>query len=189
MKIFCQQVTKMDKILNSEIAKSLESMRLPSYEDLPDIGLYLEQTVRFLSDCLSPIPGVTITSSMVGNYVKKGLIESPQKKCYSRDQLAYLLFIAIAKNVLSLEDVELLINIQKRSYDNHTAYEYFVREFENVMEYVFGKSTELKKVGVEQSDEKTMLRNTIIAVSYKIYLDKCFDEIHRRMKGEKESVE
>ena len=173
----------MDTNMKNELAKSLSTLRLPTYTEIPEIGLYLEQTVRYLTDCLSSLPGVTITSSMVGNYVKKGLIDNPVKKCYSRDQIAYLLFIAVAKNVLSLEDVELLINIQKRSYDNRTAYEYFVREFTNVMNYVFGITDTLEKVGKEQSDEKTMLRNTIIAVSYKIYLDKCFEEIHKHMKG------
>ena len=173
----------MDKNMKEELTKSLSTLRLPTYSDIPEIGLYLEQTVRYLTECLSALPGVTITSSMVGNYVKKGLIESPVKKCYSRDQIAYLLFIAVAKNVLSLEDVELLINIQKRSYDNRTAYEYFVREFTNVMNYVFGITDTIEKVGKEQSDEKTMLRNTIIAVSYKIYLDKCFEEIHKHIKG------
>ncbi len=174
----------MDNNLKASVAESLETLRLPSYEEIPEIGLYLEQTVRYISECLSSLSNVTITSNMVGNYVKQGLIESPQKKCYSRDQIAYLLFIAVAKTVLSLEDVELLISIQKKSYDSRTAYEYFVREFQNVMNFVFGITDKLEKVGKEQSDEKTMLRNTIFAVSYKIYLDKCFDEIHRQMKGE-----
>ena len=75
----------MDNNLKASVAESLETLRLPSYEEIPEIGLYLEQTVRYISECLSSLSNVTITSNMVGNYVKQGLIESPQKKCYSRD--------------------------------------------------------------------------------------------------------
>ena len=49
---------------------------------------------------------------------------------YNREQIAYLLFIAIAKSVLSLEDIQLLIYVQKATYTGKTAYEYFANEIE-----------------------------------------------------------
>jgi hypothetical protein len=47
-------------------------------------------------------------------------------------------------------------------------------EFENILEYVFGMKSEIEQVGVSHSDEKLMLRNTIITTAHKIYLDKLF---------------
>ncbi len=168
----------MEKIINEKIAASIRDFKLPDYDTIPDVGLYLEQTVRFIAEYLEPLPSISITSSMVGNYVKKGLIANPVKKLYNREQIAYLIFIAVAKTVLSLEDIQLLIKLQKQSYDSKTAYQYFVNEFINVLYYIFGLKDRLDEVGEKNSDEKTMLRNTIITVAHKIYLDKCFAAMH-----------
>ncbi|MBQ8869227.1 MAG: DUF1836 domain-containing protein [Oscillospiraceae bacterium] len=168
----------MERSINEKIAASIRDFKLPDYDTIPDVGLYLEQTVRFIAEYLEPLPSISITSSMVGNYVKKGLIANPVKKLYDREQIAYLIFIAVAKTVLSLEDIQLLINLQKQSYDSKTAYQYFVNEFINVLYYIFGLKDRLDEVGEKNSDEKTMLRNTIITVAHKIYLDKCFAAIH-----------
>ena len=135
----------------------------------------MEQTVRYISDCLSPLSSISITGSMVANYVKKDLIDNPVKKQYSREQIAYLIFIAVAKTVLSLEDIQLLIKLQKKTYTAQRAYEYFAREFINILYFVFGLKETLDEIGVDNTDEKTMLRNTIITVAHKIHLDKCFE--------------
>jgi len=168
--------------INEQIAASIQHFSLPDYRTIPDMGLYLEQTVRFISDSLSLLPNISITGSMVANYVKKGLIDKPIKKQYSREQVAYLIFIALAKSVLSLEDIQLLIRLQKKTYTAQRAYEYFVREFINVLFYVFGLKEQLDAVGVDNTDEKLMLRNTIITIAHKIYLDKCFEANRNAME-------
>lgn len=50
-----------------------ENFRLPRYKEIPDIGLYLEQTVSYINNVLSIID-ISITSSMLSNYVKKGML-------------------------------------------------------------------------------------------------------------------
>jgi len=96
------------------------------------------------------------------------------KKQYSREQIAYLIYIATVKNVLSMDDIRLMLSIQKRTYAPQVAYDYFCLELENVLGYVFGCKSTLEEVGVENSDEKIMLRTTIITAAHKIYLDKLF---------------
>jgi DNA-binding transcriptional MerR regulator len=115
---------------------------------------------------------------MVSNYVKQGLIKNPVKKLYDREQIAYLIFIALAKSVLSLDDIRLLFELQDKSYPPRRAYEYFAAEVTNVLHYVFGLKDTLDNVGVDNTEEKTMLRNTIFTVALKIYLDTCFAVIH-----------
>ena len=78
-------------------AASIENFRLPKYSEIPDVGLFLEQTTKYISQCLAPLGCVSLTSSMISNYVKMHLIESPVKRQYSREQIAYLIVIAIAK--------------------------------------------------------------------------------------------
>ena len=153
---------------------SLQGFSLPKYDDIPDVGLYLEQTAKYVSQCLSPLEGVSITTSMISNYVKRGLIDSPIKKLYDRDRIAYIIYIAAVKNVLTIDEIQKTVGIQKDSYPAKVAYDYFASEFENVLQYVFGIKESLDNVGVENTDEKIMLRNTIITAAHKIYLDKLF---------------
>ena len=164
----------MEAQLKEAIRSSVRLFRLPDYGDIPDIGLYLDQTATYVSERLAPLQSFSLTPSMVSNYVKMGLIDNPVKKLYHRDQIAYLLFIATAKSVLSLEDIQLLITLQKKTYPPEVAYQYFRQEFENILFFIFGLKETVDEVGVDTSDEKTMLRNTIITVAHKVYLDKYF---------------
>ena len=159
------------------VIKTIKEFQLPLYNEIPDVGLYLDQTVKYINTFFKPLPNMELTSSMVSNYVKKGLIERPIKKCYSRDQICYLMFIVIAKTVLYMENIQLLFNIQNKVYDEKTAYEYLRIELQNILDYVFGLKEEIEMIGVTQSDEKEMLRNTIITFSHKIYLELCLEVI------------
>ena len=169
------------------IKKSIENFRLPRYDEIPDVGLYLEQTTKYISDLLKPLEDISITRSMISNYIKQGLVSSPVKKQYNRDQIAYLIYIAIAKTVLSLEHILLLIEMQQETYDNPIAYNYFCVEFENVLFFVFGFKESMEQIGKESSDLKIMLRNMIITVAHKIYLDKCFNSIGEEKKEKKQN--
>ena len=120
---------------------------------------------------------------MISNYVKKGLLSNPVKKQYSREQIAYLMYIAVAKTVLSMEDIRLSVDVQQQSYTPQRAYDYFCCELENVLEYVFGLKDQLDTVGVDATAEKVMLRNTIITVAHKVYLNALFEELHKEKQG------
>ena len=170
----------MEQKMKDEISMSVQNFRLPKYNEIPDVGLFLEQTTKYISDYLIPLDNVTITGSMISNYVKKNIVANPVKKQYNREQIAYLFFIAVAKTVLSLEDIQLLIKIQKETYDIKVAYEYFCSEFENVLFYVFGLKDTLDTIGGAGSDEKVMLRNIIITVAHKVYLDKCLLALNKK---------
>ncbi|MBQ6878548.1 MAG: DUF1836 domain-containing protein [Oscillospiraceae bacterium] len=168
----------MNRNTKEEIKNLINDFSFPRYNDIPNVGLYLEQVVKYISEYLEPLGSFSLTASMVSNYVKKGLIENPVKKQYNREQIAYLFFIAVAKNVLSMEDIRLLFEMQHRTYEPKRAYDYFCSEFENVLEFVFGIKEKLDTVGTDSNDTKTMLRNTIIAVAYKVYLDKYLAALH-----------
>ena len=151
---------------------SMLRFSLPAYSEIPDVGLFLDQVCRYINEYLEPLPGFGLTTSMISNYVKKGLIANPVKKQYGREQIAYLFFIAVVKAVLSMEDLQLLIKLQQMTYPAQRAYDYFRLELRNVLEYVFEQKTEMDTVGVEKSKEKAILRNAIIAVAHKVYLNR-----------------
>ena len=93
----------MKRETKQKIAASVADFRLPRYQEIPNMGLYLEQTSKYISEYLAPLGDYGLTNSMISNYVKKGLVANPVKKQYDREQIAYLFFIAVAKNVLSLD--------------------------------------------------------------------------------------
>ena len=169
------------------LCASIQGFQLPRYEEIPDVGLYLEQVSKYIDQTLSPLGWEGLTGSMISNYVKKGLIPSPVKKQYGRDQIGHLLFIALAKSVLSLEDLATFIRLQERTYTMEIAYDYFCMELENMLQYTFGLKDHVDEVGTpeDKSETKTMLRSTIIAVTHIIYLSNRFET----MKAPEEATE
>jgi hypothetical protein len=115
----------MEKKIKEMLGSQLDGFRLPRYHEIPDVGLYLEQTTKYIADCLAPLTEAPLTASMISNYVKRGLIANPVKKQYTREQIAYLIFIAVIKTVLSMEDIRLMVRIQQRTYNSQVAYDYF----------------------------------------------------------------
>ena len=168
----------MDMInISEETRNRIWEFKLPTYQEIPDIGLFLEQTTKFVAEYLEPLEGITLTGSMISNYVKKKLIANPVKKQYYREQIAEIIFIALVKSVLSLEEAEKMLKLQRESYESQRAYTYFCAEFNRVLSYVFGMETELAEVSAEDTVEKELLRKIITAVAYKIYLNEVFREV------------
>ncbi|MBQ7335184.1 MAG: DUF1836 domain-containing protein [Clostridia bacterium] len=173
-------MTMTDAKIKIRLQASVANFHLPRYHELPNVGLYLEQVTQYINSFLGSVSCAEITTSMISNYVKKGFIPSPQKKQYDADRIAYLIFIAITKNVLPLENIVALFEMQKTSYSIPMAYNYFCCELENMLSYVFGlKDKPEKNLGVTTSDEKDLLRNVIISVSHSLYLSAYFSEIKR----------
>lgn len=79
------------------VAACAAGFALPRYADLPQMGLYLDQTVQYVNSYFRTFCGVELTSSMVSNYVKKGILSHPVRKKYARDQIASLMYIAVSK--------------------------------------------------------------------------------------------
>ena len=154
---------------------NLEEFHMPRYRELPDMGLYLEQVVKYINGVLGGLGCQEITSSMVSNYVKKGYIANPVKKQYYAEQIAYLFFLSVAKNVLPMDNIETLFEMQRRTYDTSVAYDYFCRELENMLQYIFGLKDRLEDVGHTASEEKKILRCAITAMAHIIYLGNCFE--------------
>ena len=162
-----------------QIADSLRDFRLPRYNEIPNVGLYLEQATKYVGEYLAPLGEYTLTPSMISNYVKKGLIANPVKKQYGREQIAYLFFIAVAKSVLSLDALTGFIKLQQQTYTLPKAYDYFAEELENLLMFTFELTDTMKMVGEDNTDEKRLLYTCIVAAVQKVYLEKCLEAIAR----------
>lgn len=93
------------------ILESLQECLLPEWEKLPDFGLYKDQLISFINRSLPGVSGkLDLTSSMINNYVKAGMIEKPDGKKYSREALAQLLMIAQLKLTTPMDLMKSLLH-------------------------------------------------------------------------------
>ena len=93
------------------ILEHLQGCRLPDWETLPDFGLYKDQLISYINRSLPGLSGrLDLTSSMINNYVKAGLIEKPTGKKYSREALAQLLMIVQLKLTTPMDLMKTLLH-------------------------------------------------------------------------------
>ena len=184
-----QKENEKNKNIQADIRHTLDSLHLPEYKEIPDVGLYLEQVVRYVNAYLAPLGEPELSPSMVSNYVKQRLIPAPQKKVYTAEQLARLMFIAAVKPVVPLEGLRLMFGIQEGSYALCTAYDYFCDEFENMLFAAFGVAPAAQGLGETRSAAKDLLRNTVSAIVNKIYLDRYLSDYQDRLAQEHSSLE
>lgn len=164
----------MNTDMKYNLSAEMKSFHLPAYNEIPDVGLYLEQTVKYINAFFAPFPDMELTASMVSNYVKKGLVVSPVKKQYSREQIAYLIYISAAKVAVSIDNIKLMLSLQQETYPIDVAYEYFRSELKNMVDFVFGVKEKPENVGSEETEQKFLLRKAVTAFAHKMYLDMYF---------------
>jgi hypothetical protein len=85
------------------------------WEQVPDLGLYMDQVLTFLERQLASLRPATgeaervLTPAMINNYVKHRVIPRPVGKKYEREHLAALLMLCALKQVLPIDAVTRLI--------------------------------------------------------------------------------
>lgn len=83
-------------------------------ETLPDINLYMDQVTTFMDSQLHATKrhedDKILTKTMINNYAKNNLLPPPVKKKYSKEHLMTLIFIYYFKNVLSINDIQNILN-------------------------------------------------------------------------------
>ena len=169
----------MKQELQRRVAACAAGFALPRYNDIPSVGLYLDQAVQFVNGYFRAFPGVELTPSMVSNYVKKGIISHPIRKKYAREQLASLMYIVVSKTVLSMENIDRLFQMQRAHCSIEQAYNSFCAELEVCLSVVFGQKEGLTPLPPDAAEEKYLLRSTIVAAVNKMYLDCFFDAVRQ----------
>lgn len=92
----------METIIKSKLSQTFIDVQMPKYEQLPNMGLYLEQT-KYINQVLEPLAVLKLL--MIRNYVKMGLVKKSIHKSYYAEHIAHLISISILKLVLPLENI------------------------------------------------------------------------------------
>lgn len=95
------------------VLESINRYKPVAWEMIPDIGLYMDQVITFITRMYEPLYGSAtegyLSSSMINNYVKSKLIPRPVGKKYNREQIALLAMIVALKQVSTMEDIRVML--------------------------------------------------------------------------------
>lgn len=126
----------------AELCEKLAAHKLPRWNSLPDIELYMDQVVAVMEKLLSLYQdnyaedSRLITPSIINNYVKLKIIPAPVKKRYSREHLAYLIIICILKQTLAISSITRIITTQLATKSIEALYNDFCNIYEQVVPFV-----------------------------------------------------
>ena len=152
------------------------AFKMPRYNELPSIELYIDQVLSYIDSIFDPLEMQDIekplTASMVNNYVKQGAVPPTVKKRYSREHIAYLIIVRLAKQIFTIDEIIRMIQIQKSVYDIEIAYNYICEELEKILVAVFTEQPLPRDASITMKPQRYFVRNTLISVVYKIHTQK-----------------
>ena len=162
---------------------------MPRYDEIPDIDLYMDQLLVYIDKVLAPLSvneqEKALTTSMVNNYVKQGILPATVKKRYSRDHVVILIEICLAKQLYSIGEIGKLIAVQNANFDMRTSYNYICTELENVLKTTFSNEPLSKDSGNSNKMERLLVRNTVIAFAHKLHTQMLSDELLKKISDNK----
>lgn len=127
--------------------KYLDNYRLPSWEEIPNIGLYMEQVIALLKEYLDYMPPELkeeqfLTAATINNYVRLRVMPGPDKKRYYRIHIAYLIIICSMKQGMSLALISKMIPMGLSEEEVEKIYRPYVELHRKTCEY-FGSQVRL----------------------------------------------
>ena len=199
-----------DDLINSVIA-SLGRIDAIKLDDIPNIDLYMDQLTTFMDERLKkatrhPETDKILTKTMINNYAKNDLLPPPVRKKYSKDHIILLIFIYYLKNILSISDIQALLEpLNKRFHVSddelnlskiyESAYKLQEEELEPLIEDLkekYAKSfNTFDDSNLSDEDKKKMqMFSFILLLSYDVYIKKLLIEkiIDNTMTGEADSA-
>ena len=130
-------------------------------ESIPNIDLYMDQITSFMDDQLEMSKrredDKLLTKTMINNYTKNDLLPPPIKKKYSKEHLLCLIFIYYLKNILSINDIQNVLNpITDKYFGNKDGF-----NMEDIYKEIFDmEKEESTKVLKEFSKKYQIAKNT-----------------------------
>ena len=120
--------------------KYLYNFQLPSWENIPDFGLYMDQIIGLLTEYLDYLPPEIksdriITAATINNYVRMKIIPEPQNKKYYRVHIAYLIMICTLKQTLSIATIQSILPIGISEAEMEEIYSGYVRRHHAAADY------------------------------------------------------
>ena len=178
-----------DRMLES-ILDSLSKMEYVKSSKIPNIDLYMDQVLTFMNGHLENVKRYesdkVMTKTMINNYAKNHLLPAPEKKKYTKEHIMVLMFIYYFKNILSIGDIQSILNpLTERYFANGRELnlekiyeEVFSLEKEQIEQLKVNLTRDYQRAGetfseeAENDKEFLQLFSFICMLSYDIYIRK-----------------
>lgn len=154
----------------AEINFDANSFHIPRWNELPNIDLYMDQVLNYIEGFLNDYiksDEKFITKTMINNYVKQGILESPVNKKYNKIHIAKLFVICILKQVYSISEIKELISLALEINSAENGYNRFCDYLTDSLISTFN--------GAEYSNnsnftkEQYLLKNVVQSFANKLY--------------------
>ena len=179
----------------SDILDEFNKIDYVKPEDIPNIDLYMDQVTTFMDSQLATSKrhedDKILTKTMINNYAKNDLLPPPEKKKYSKEHVLTLIFIYYFKSILSISDIQSILNPITDRYFGKGSSE---MSLEDIYKEVFGLehqetlnimkdlakkfNTSMKTFEGMEGEDAELLRtfSFICMLSYDVYLKKTIIE-------------
>lgn len=201
------------KNLIKSITDSLEDLEYIKLDEIPGIDLYMDQVTTLMDKKLRGVtryPEVDkiLTKTMINNYAKNDLLPPPIKKKYSKEHVLVLIFIYYFKSILSISDIQTLLQPITEKYF-HNGKDFGIKEiYEEVFRMEPGEIEVLKRdvmekykeaestfEGVSEEEAEFLHQFSFICLlSYDVYMkkliiEKMIDEMRPKVSAKNQKAE
>ena len=147
-----------------DLSGRLAGERPAPRDGLPDIPLYMDQVVAYLRRQLITFDeGDGLTSAMINNYIKDGLVPRANGKKYDQEHLAYLTAISAMKQVLSVREMRTLIAIGQEGRNSKRLYDFFWQTLDEALNETAAR--------LDETTSDHDLPKLVLALALRSYVD------------------
>lgn len=188
-------MTSNEKEMMNSIFAKIAELDYIKPDEIPNIDLYMDQVTTFMEENLASTKrhedDKILTKTMINNYAKNDLLPPPEKKKYSKEHVLTLIFIYYFKSILSISDIQSILNPITDRYFGKGSSE---MSLEDIYKEVFGLehqetlnimkdlakkfNTSMKTFEGMEGEDAELLRtfSFICMLSYDVYLKKTIIE-------------
>lgn len=172
----------------TEWSNQIKKHESVSWERMPEIDLYMDQVLTYMDKQLNLFQrdesSKLLTSSMINNYVKDGLLPRPDHKKYSRDHLAAIMIICMLKQVLSIPDISTLSKSLLTDTPVNKLHDSFCAKQNAALSEICGRVDQCAKLG-ESELKHLALTLSIEANARRIAAERILSELADKMGAKK----
>ena len=156
-------------------------LRLPRWDELPEMSLYMEQVLSLINPHFQDTYGDSylLTSTMVNNYVKLGVIPPPVKRRYDKEAISRLFVIVTLKSIFNVQEIAELISAidddNGVGYKISESYDLYCSTLEAAIASTYADSISHKK---PEQDYFRVIEDVATAAAYQLIV-KCRLKLRR----------
>lgn len=175
-----EEAKENSRLSREELEEKLRTERPAAWDQIPDIDLYKDQLTEYLKrQHIGFVLGMEepLTSAMINNYIKVGVLPRANGKRYNRDHIAYLTAVSLLKQVLSVQETGDILKLAGDKGDVKDFYEEYADMLDEALE---SAADELGKA--EEND----LRGLAMKLAVQSYADKLLARELINLMGERQ---